>query len=222
MESYYLIILALAIVFLILVYAILKLFEVKITKTSFTTKQITGAAVLATVELIMIVVSNYTAIGPVNMNLSLVPIAVGALLYGPAVGAFLGFLNGMVTIVSPSTLGFFMTISPLGTVLVCLIKTTAAGLVAGFVFRAFKKKRFVGALISSLLVPIINTSIFIGGSYLFFQSWLNAGAQGYDGNTFMFLLIAVVGWNFLIELGIEILLSPSVYSVVSYFSRKRD
>lgn len=221
MQSYYLIILALAIIVLILIYSILKLFNVKLTN-HFTTKQITGAAVLATIELVMIVISNYTAIGPVNLNLSLVPIAIGAMLYGPLAGLFLGLINGAITIVSPSTLGFFMPISPLGTVVVCLLKTSIAGLVCGLVFKAFKKQRFVGALVSSLLVPIINTGLFIGGSFIFFQEWLEAGAKGYQGNPFLFLVIAVAGWNFLIELAIEVVLSPSVYTVVNYFSRKRD
>ena len=222
MELYYLIILALALVVLMLIYSVLKLFDIKLIKDRITTKQITGAAVLSTVEIIMIVVSNYTTIGPVNMNLSLIPIAVGAMLFGPFVGAFLGFLNGMITIVSPSTLALFMNISPLGTVLVCLLKTSMAGLICGLVFKAFKQKKFAGALVSSLLVPVINTAIFMGGSYLFFQSWLNAGAAGYNNNSFLFLIIAVVGWNFLIELGIEIILSPSVYAIVSYFSRRHD
>ena len=166
-------------------------------------------------------ISNYITIGPVNLNLSLVPIAVGAMLYGPLVGGFLGLINGAITLLSPSTLAVFMPISPLGTVLVCLLKTSIAGIVAGLVFRALKKHRLFGAVLSSILVPITNTGLFIGGSYLFFQSWLNVGAVGYD-NTFMFLLFAVMGWNFLIEVTISAVLSPTTYAITSYFRKRID
>lgn len=221
MDYSYIIILFIALVILMLIYAVLKFFDVKIIKEKITTKQITGAAVLSAVEIVLIVMSNYVAIGPVNLNLSLVPIAVGAMLYGPLVGGFLGLINGAITLISPSTLAVFMPISPIGTVLVCLLKTGLAGLIAGFVFKLFKNHKVVGTFIASILVPIINTGLFCLGSYLFFTTWLNAGAVGYD-NTFMFLLFAVIGWNFLIEMAIPLILSPTIYGIVRYFERKRD
>ena len=220
MQVYYVLVFALAIIALVLVYALLKFFNVKLIKGNITTKNITGAAVLSAVEIVLIVISNYITIGPVNLNLSLVPIAVGAMLFGPVVGGFLGLINGAITVLSPSTLAVFMPISPVGTVLVCLLKTTIAGIVAGLIFKAFKNHRHTGSFVSSILVPIINTGLFVVGCYLFFQSWLNVGAVGYD-NSFMFLLFAVMGWNFLIEVGIAAILSPSVYVIVRYFSKNR-
>ena len=198
----------------------MKFFNLNLKDNDLTTKKITGAAVLSAVEIIMITISNYVTIGPVNLNLSLVPIAVGAILYGPWVGGFLGLINGAITIFAPSTMSTFMEISPIGTVVVCLLKTSLAGVASAFVFKGFKKHQFLGSSLAALIVPIINTGLFCIGSYIFFQSWLNVGAQGYD-NTFMFLLFAVMGWNFLIEIGISAVLCPSIYSIVRYFSRKR-
>lgn len=221
MENYYLLTVSITLSILLVFYCLKKIFNVNIIKDKFTTKQLTGAAVLSAVEVVMIAISNYITIGPVNMNLSLVPIALGAMLYGPIVGGFLGFINGVVTILSPSTMAVFMPISPIGTILVCLLKTTVAGLVSGLLFKAYRNKSMLSALTSSIVVPFINTGLFVVGCYLFFQSWLNVGAVGYD-NSFMFLLFAVMGWNFLIEVVISTVLSPSVYSIVRYFSRNRE
>lgn len=221
MENYYLLTVSITLSILLVFYCLKKIFNVNIIKDKFTTKQLTGAGVLSAVEVVMIAISNYITIGPVNMNLSLVPIAVGAMLYGPIVGGFLGFINGVVTILSPSTMAVFMPISPIGTILVCLLKTTIAGLVSGLLFKAYRNKSMLSALTSSIVVPFINTGLFVVGCYLFFQSWLNVGAVGYD-NSFMFLLFAVMGWNFLIEVVISTVLSPSVYSIVRYFSRNRE
>jgi hypothetical protein len=55
-------------------------------------------------------------------------------------------------------------------------------------------------------VPIINTGLFIAGSFIFFQDWIFA--EGRDAlGAWGFILIGVVGWNFLIELGSTVLLS---------------
>ena len=215
----YIIIFLLALLVILLVYSVMRLFDIEPLHLELTTKKITGAAVLSAVEIVMIVISNYITIGPVNMNLSLVPIAVGALLYGPLVGGFLGLINGAITLLSPSTIAVFMPISPIGTVLVCLLKTSLAGVVAGLSFKAFKSHQLLGAFIASILVPIVNTGLFVGGSYIFFNSWLNAGAIGYD-NTFTFLLFAVMGWNFLIEVAISLVLSPTIYKIINIIKRR--
>ena len=51
-----------------------------------TTRTITGTALLTAIELVLIVISNYVAIGPVNINLALVPIAVAGMVFGPLSG----------------------------------------------------------------------------------------------------------------------------------------
>ena len=66
-----------------------------------TTRTITGTALLTAIELVLIVISNYVAIGPVNINLALVPIAVAGMVFGPLSGLFVGLVNGLVTILSP-------------------------------------------------------------------------------------------------------------------------
>ena len=80
-------------------------------------KKITGAAVLLAIEIVFQTIGNYISLGPISINLSLIPIALGAILYGPFVGAILGFVNGLVVLFAPSTQAIFMAYAPLGTVI---------------------------------------------------------------------------------------------------------
>lgn len=190
-----------------------------------TTRTITGTALLTAIELVLIVISNYVAIGPVNINLALVPIAVAGMVFGPLSGLFVGLVNGLVTILSPSTQAIFMSVAPFGTVLICLLKTGLAGFICGLVYVPFKsmesnKRRMLGSVLASILVPIINTGIFTIGCYTFFYGWLESNTAGNYDNTFLFLILAVLGWNFIFELSISALLSPSINMIVNYYQRK--
>ena len=191
-----------------------------------TTKTITGTALLTAVELILIVISNYVSIGPVNINLALVPIAVAGMVFGPLSGLFIGLVNGLVTILSPSTQAIFMSVAPFGTVLICLLKTGLAGFLCGLIYLPFKevtsnKKKMVGSVLASVAVPIINTGIFTIGCYTFFSPWLNevTNASQYD-NSFVVLLMVILGINFIFEFSISLLLSPSINMLVNYYQRK--
>ena len=191
-----------------------------------TTRTITGTALLVAIELVLIVISNYVSIGPVNLNLALVPIAVAGMIFGPLSGLFVGLVNGLVTILSPSTQAIFMPLAPFGTVLICLLKTGLAGFFCGLIYIPFKnsessKVQLGGSFLASALVPIINTGIFTIGCYTFFSGWLkeSAASSNYDNN-FLFLIMVILGINFIFEFSISLLLSPSINILVNYYRRK--
>ena len=179
-------------------------------------KIITGAGILLALEIVFQIIGNYVAIGPVSINLSLIPIAVGAIMYGPIVGGFLGFCNGVLVLLSPSTQALFVPISVWGTILVCLLKCTIAGVIAGFVFKLFKKNKIVGGVVASFLVPIVNTGLFCVACLTIFRSFLEEYGAGYD-NIFLFLILGVVGWNFILEMSITGVLSYPVSKALSKF-----
>ena len=166
-----------------------------------TTQQIVGTGLLLALEIIFQIIGNYLQIGPVNINLSLVTVVLGAVLYGPLSGAVLGFFNGLIVLLSPSTIAIFMPISPIGTVIACLLKCTIAGLVAGLLFKLFKNKNnLIGLIIASLLVPIINTGIFSIVCLLFFRLFLESGVSEAFPNIGAFLIFGVIGINFIVEI----------------------
>ena len=174
-----------------------------------TTQQIVGTGLLLALEIIFQVIGNYLQFGPVSINLSLVAIVLAAVLYGPLSGAILGFFCFFFFLFSPSTLAIFMPVSPIGTVVACLLKTTLAGLVAGYIFKLFKNKNpVVGIVLASILVPVINTGIFSAICLIFFRPILAGGAGDESFASMMtFLLVGFIGWNFLIEIATTVVVS---------------
>ena len=175
-----------------------------------TTQQIVITGLLLALEIVFQIVGNYLQFGPVNINISLVTVVLGAVLCGPLSGAVLGFFNGIITLFSPSTLAIFMPISPIGTVITCLAKCTLAGLVAGLIFNLLKKKhQLLGLITASALVPIINTGLFTIFALIFFRPFLESGVSNQFPNIWAFLIFGVIGINFLVEIGTTTLLSTS-------------
>ena len=141
----------------------------------FTVKTIAGLGVLTAMVVVLQLLSNYVQFGPVSITLSLFPIAVGAMLYGPFGGLFLGLVNGAVVLSAPSTISFFFAYSPVGTVAICLLKTGLAGFVAGLIFKLYKKDvkaEFVAAIIVLPFLILASTDKIFSGS-LVSLSWGN-------------------------------------------------
>ena len=176
-----------------------------------TTRQIVITGLFLALEIIFQVIGNYLHIGPININISLITIVLAAAMCGPLSGGVVGFFNGIMALFSPDTLAYFMPVSPGGTILACLLKCTVAGVVAGFIFKAFKKKHKVGSLLlSGFLVPVINTTIFVIFCLIFFRPFLESGVGEKFPNIGAFLIFGVVSWNFIFELISTVVLSVTV------------
>ena len=193
------------------------------------TRTLTGMALLTAVVVILQLLGAFVRFGPFSISLVLIPIVVGAALYGVWAGAWLGFVFGMVVLFQPDT-GVFLTISPLGTILVVLLKGALAGLCAGLVYKALsqrskqaeapskdgKKPGVDPAVIAAAIVcPIVNTGIFLLGCLVFFlptiREW--AAASGFK-NVGAYMILGLVGGNFLFELLFNIVLSPVIVRLI--------
>ncbi len=185
-------------------------------KKIFTTEFITKVGILAAVETVLATVGTLIKIGPASINLALVPIAFGAIMFGPLCGGLLGLLNGAIVLADPSTQAVFMNtdmFGPLcifGTILVCLLKCTAAGIASGFIYKLLKKHDIVAITSASFIVPIVNTGLFVVGACIFF----NPALEG--------LLASVFSFNFLIEIGITALLTPAIVRLIHVFQSKSN
>lgn len=165
-----------------------------------------GNAVLAALVAILTLISNHLSIGPASFNLSLIPIVIGAIIYGPWSGLFLGLVNGGMVMLGAQ--GFF-AMNVAGTILICLLKTGTAGLVAGFLYKLIRKSNWkVAVVVATISVPVINTSIFCVGALLFFQEAV--------GILFTWWLLG----NFGIELAINVVLCPSILYIVKTVEAK--
>ncbi|MBQ5810419.1 MAG: ECF transporter S component, partial [Clostridia bacterium] len=124
--------------------------------------------VFAAIIVVLQLLSYTLKIGTFNLSLVLIPIVFGAYLYGPKAGAFFGFVFGAV-VVAACAMGIdaggaiLFGGSPIITALVCLIKGTAAGWVAGFICSSFAKNgknKYLGVILAAAAAPIVNTGLF--------------------------------------------------------------
>ena len=184
---------------------------------------IATTGMLLAIEIVLQILGNYIVIpgGFANLNFSLIIIALGAILYGPVVGGFLGLVSGALTLFSPSTMSIFFSISPIGTVLACLLKTTIAGVVAGIISNLLKKKHdLLSSILVSIAVPTLNTGIFAIFAIIFFKPLL-AGINPDSMAAALFL--GLIGFNFIIEIIITVIVVPSLYKIVlSVNSRNKE
>lgn len=192
-------------------------------KNSILIKRLVGVAALTALVIALQFLSNYVTFGPVSITLALIPVAIGAILYGPLIGAFLGVVLGAVVLIAPTT-GGFLGINPWATVIVCLGKTGIAGLLSGLIFKVFAfigNRRTskgakvtwlsVGVVVAALVVPPTNTFLFCVGSILWFQDVM--------GTSFVAILSAIFATNFLIEFIVSAVLSPALIVLVKVLTR---
>lgn len=195
----------------------------------FTARNISFLAILMALVIVLQAFGGSINIGLVQLNFTLIPIVLGALLLGPLAGAILGFACGVVVliqvIIAPAGFYFIIwTMSPITTILICIVKTTVAGFIAGVVFKILKKKnKHVAVFVASGLVPIINTALFIIGclfmneSIVTFQNQLSTlpdYAHVAGMNPFIFIILILVTFNFFFELALNLIVSPAIYRVI--------
>ena len=174
-------------------------------------------ALLAALVVVLQTVASNIKVGPIPITLTLGPIVIGAVRGGPGAGALLGATFGLVTAVAGLT-GYdagtqaLIQASPIWTILTCFVKATAAGWVAGLVYRALRKKQTLGCVLAAMSAPVVNTGIFLLAMTTVLRSSLEAWAGGTDMVYYVFVVLT--GVNFLVEFGVNAVLSAAIARIV--------
>ena len=183
-------------------------------KNSLFVRKLVGTAILTAVVLSLQLGLGSVKFGPFNITFTLVPIILGAVLYGPLSAAFLGAVFGLTvcfSVISGNDAGGFVLFSqrPIITLLLCLVKSTAAGYLAGLY-----AKRKSAVYLSAAVAPLVNTGIFILGLVVFFRDTLVLWANGEEA-VMQFILFSILGVNFLAELLLNLLLVPVILRILA-------
>lgn len=145
------------------------------------------------------------------LALSLIPIAVGAIIYGVSCGAFLG-LGWSVFILVSGQASYYMAMSVIGTIITVVGKGVLAGIVTALVYKALRKHNYVVAIIvASIVTPIINSLVYRLGLVTFFHDYF-FGKVG-DKNPIAYFMGAFITGGFFIEVGISTVLSPVIVRI---------
>lgn len=180
------------------------------------TQTVVGLGLLTAIVIVLQAFALGIRFGPFSITLVLVPIIVGAALYGWKAGAWLGFVFGVVVLATGDAAAFLAINIP-GAIATCILKGTLAGLCVGLVYSALEKKNRTAAVITSAFTaPVVNTGVFLLGCSVFFLDTLKewgAGA-GFD-NVWVYMVTAFVGLNFVVELAINLVLSSAIVMIVN-------
>lgn len=177
----------------------------------FNTRYIALLGLFVAIILVMELLGlNQIPLGPgLNMTLSMIPIAVGAMLLGPTAGTVLGAVFGITSFLS-AVMGrsafsaMLFSISPFLTFMVAVPTRMLVGFCVGWLFRLFRrldKHRIWCYFAGGLCAPLLNTFFFM--SVLVLGFYRTEYIQGFvtklnAPNAFVFVIL-FVGVQGLIE-----------------------
>lgn len=218
------------------------------TKKKVNTRYLVQLSLLMALELILA----YTPLGffrttGLEISFLMIPVAIGAVLLGPAAGAILGAIFGLTsfgTCFGASLMGAtLLAINPFFTFIVCVPTRIFAGWLTGIVFKAIynaedkrksismdtlapqdkKARHWLSFGAASLIGPLLNTLLFTGALVLLFYN--TDYIQGFvsalgAANPFMFIIL-FVGIQGLIEAAVGFIATSVIgKSVYTYLHRK--
>lgn len=189
-------------------------------------KYLVGVGMLTAIVVVLQAVCASIPVGIFNITLCLVPIIVGAALFGVLSGAWLGFVFGLVVLLTNAQA--FLEISVPGTVMTCLSKGAFAGAVAALVYSGIlkidalkknellaKNRQLIAVICAGIAAPVVNTGVFLIGCRLFFfdtiKGW--AAAAGIE-SAGTYMLTAFVGMNFVVELAVNLVLASVIVYII--------
>lgn len=154
-----------------------------------------------------------------EITLTVIPIAIGAIIGGKYVGLFLGTAFGITSFIQClgySAFGLMMfQINPVLTFLVCVPTRMLAGFLTGYVHELIVKlnKKEIANIVACVMMPILNTLFFMSVLVICFYNteYIQGFVTALNAVNPVHFVILFVGINGLVEIIVGILVSfPTV------------
>ena len=179
----------------------------------FDTRKLVGLALFSAIVVVLQLMGSFIRFGTFSIALTLVPIVVGAALYGPLGGAWLGFVFGATVLISGDA-AFFLQYSVFATILVVLLKGILAGLCAGLVYQLLEKKNiYLAVMAAAVVCPLVNSGVFLIGCMIFFRQVVVD--MGGGDNILKYVVLVLIGGNFIFEELFNIVLGPVILRIIN-------
>ena len=177
-------------------------------------QKMVGIALLMALVLVMQAIGGMIPpVGGFSISLVLIPIVIGAAVFGIGAGALLGATFGIIVYVNcvtgadPGGAMVFHA-NPILCFVVVMAKGILAGVASGAVYRVLKgKNAYLAMFVAALVCPLVNTGIFVVCMLTFFVDILAAWAGG--GAVLGYVLTGLILANMVPEIIINIVFSPA-------------
>ncbi len=178
-------------------------------QNKMTTQTMVLGAILTALVIILQYLSMAIRFGTFSITLSLMPIVIGALTCGVGMGAWLGLVFGITVLLTGDAAPFWV-VNTWGTFITVIVKGIASGFFPALIFKLLKKVNpIISSSIAAIVSPIANTGVFLLGCVIFFIPTL---IEWY-GNVTAFL-VTIFSFNFVIELALNIILTPAIVRLI--------
>ena len=193
-------------------------------KTKLTTSQITVLGLMAAVLLLMAYTPlGYLNIGPLAITFNVIPVAISAIVLGPAGGAAAGAIFGLssflqcVGIRGTSAMGAMLfSINPVLAFLQRFLPRLLAGLLLGYIFRGMRKKTniYVSCAVTGFFSAFLNTVFFMAALVLLFGN-TEYIQEMIGGRNIIVFICTFVGINAVCEMISSTVLTGAVGTALS-------
>ncbi|NLM76854.1 MAG: ECF transporter S component [Ruminococcaceae bacterium] len=172
-------------------------------KKSRTLWMVQTAILSAIIILMAFTPLGYLRVGIIEITFLTIPVVIGAILIGPAAGAFLGGVFGATSFIQALGMSPFgaalLAINPVYTFILTMVPRLLMGWLTGVIFRALMKvdkTKTWSYIVAALSGAVLNTVLFVGTLFLLFY---NTDYLQSFGENFLAILGVLIGLNALLE-----------------------
>ena len=186
------------------------------------TEKLTLMALLTALVAVLSYFGGFIKIGSLaSINLTLIPVVLGAVLYGPIAGGWLGAVAGVIFFITPDA-AVWLALNPVGTVITVMLKSSLAGACAGLAYGMMGKfNKYLAVIVSAMVAPIVNTCVFLLGCSVFFLDSIKYEASQKGISILTVMIVTYVGLNFVFEFIANVVVSPTLFKLVNIRKKKQ-
>lgn len=178
----------------------------------------------------LMLVMNFTPIGYIttglfSITLMTIPVALGGACTGLAGGTILGGVFGLTSFLQAFGIGFMIdplaanlfTENPFGYTVTCFLPRLFVGFASAFIFWLFERKGKIGIpafMVSSAVVPLFNTILFMTFFALFYRNTVLGGAS------VMTVIFSAFTINFLVELAVTLVAGTFINKAIYHYAKR--
>jgi len=197
-------------------------------KISKKTRTLVQLAMFSAILIIMALTPlGYIKTPGIEITLMVIPVAIGAIMTGPAGGAFLGAVFGLTSFAQCFGISAFgvylLSVNPFLTFVICFFPRLLTGYLVGLIYKSLskiiKKNTILPVMIASVSSALINTITFVFAFIVLFaknQSVLDA----LGADNIMSAILVLITFNAVIEAGVTLFLGSAVsYSLMKFLPK---